>query len=190
MVLEKYRGNILKIEEIDPQTVYTFTIAPKDEMQFMGFKFNTLVRLKMFNEAWTRFLTMHLQPYAKYRLHTEVSPKGRLHYHGIIKICDIVGFYVTAVPCLLEKCMIEVDKITDRKKWDEYITKQSKYLKDYIVVNKGTDILTQILREKNTGSWDDHRIIQEKINVYIEEEEEYIQECIDLDGENQVIDNA
>lgn len=65
--------------------------------------------------------------YCKLRLRLEVSAKGRLHWHGTIEIKggEIGMFYLYDVPRLLLAANIELDKINDPAKWNEYCRKQS-----------------------------------------------------------------
>jgi len=123
MSLEKYRPSIVKPEDMKINTPYAITINPNDNFQYIGL--TTVQRLKTFRNTQEIFLERLFSPNSIYKFNIEVSAKGRLHLHGVIKVKDIQSFYVFAIPQLLTKSMVEIDTLNDRTIWDRYCTKQN-----------------------------------------------------------------
>ncbi len=96
------------------------------------------------------------------KLYPELSPKGRLHYHGIVRFKDyqqVFDWYYSYHK--IEGLMLSLDTIGDDDKWDKYIKKQYKYLhkiiKPYILTPKVMNKLVpkpQTIREQFTFNID------------------------------------
>jgi len=115
----------LCIEDIDLVLWYAISINPDDSHQYMTEKEYTK-RLKLFVDNQKIILNRILQP-LKYELYLEVSPVGRLHWHGYIKYNNIETlkrFYLTQVIKLKHISTFEID--TMNGKWDAYVVKQYK----------------------------------------------------------------
>lgn len=115
----KKRNEIIDFEAVNTETDYAITINPCDKHQF--FKDNH--RIGTFMEDIHRILYNSSKVY-KYRLYLEVSPKGRLHWHGYIKIKDPIQFYLYSVPHMLALSTVVIKPIDDSEVWYNYCNKQ------------------------------------------------------------------
>lgn len=129
---------ILSPETIQLNTNYAITINPCDDYQF--FKEETGdSRITKSNNHITYLIRNN--PNYIFDLHLEVSRKGRIHYHGTLSFTHtnhIRNFYLEFIPKLLLSHHIEIDTISDPKKWEDYC-KKSKILFNYNL--KTTDII-------------------------------------------------
>jgi len=121
---KKYRPQqIVKPEDMIKDHPYALTINPNDNFQYVGR--NTIDRLNVFKRTMEIYLDKWLSSSAIYKMYVEVSAKGRLHMHGVVRVHDIQSFYVFAIPNILSKCSIELDTINDKIVWSKYCMKQS-----------------------------------------------------------------
>lgn len=67
--------------------------------------------------------------YSRVELRPELSQGSRWHYHGHIKIDNIMKFYIYDLPILRQNGSYEIDKINDFKIWMTYCTKQEELMK-------------------------------------------------------------
>jgi len=84
--------------------------------------------------------------YSRLRLNLELSSTGRLHWHGIIIVDDLIGFYTMDIARLMKFGSFDIHEIKDfvemegcknkYKTWNSYVFKQSKLWGDkYVNVN-------------------------------------------------------
>lgn len=66
-----------------------------------------------------------------WKLKMEVSPTGRLHWHGYIIVSDVRKFYIYDVPVLMRHMSICMKRITDQQKWELYCQKQAPLMNEY-----------------------------------------------------------
>lgn len=116
-----------------PNTWYTLTLNPKDELQYWSSKgrrcynFITAIKKKLNG----------LLIIAEFRLYPEFACKtGRLHYHGIIRFRDLDGvlqFYNTYAHIFKDNFMYEIDSIGEGhfNKWIDYCKKNKDYMMRY-----------------------------------------------------------
>lgn len=119
---------IASIEDIEIGKKYTITIAPDDSHQYFEVPKRDGRLLKFI--SWARIYIYKAFLNNEYELFTEVSPRGRLHFHGTIKFKSnehLLDFYIYTIPHLLKSNQIEIDTIKDPKVWDEYKRKQQKF---------------------------------------------------------------
>ena len=121
------------LEKCDP---YAFTLNPKDP--FQSFKSNSTRRFFDFKHQMETTLYSILRPFASYSLIIEISKKGRLHMHGTIVINDRLGFFLSAIPKLMELGTYKLAKLADRKVWSIYCHKQ-----DYLFDGYETEITSK-----------------------------------------------
>lgn len=119
----------LKFEDIQTNTIYSITLNPDNAFQYFGEQ-NRLITWYNKIKQW---LNITIKNTAYMEMMPEVSPHGRLHLHGYIKIIDKISFYVDIIHILEQHFQLEIDEIdiNTGKNWDEYIIKQSdlhKYL--------------------------------------------------------------
>lgn len=115
----KDKQKALSMEDVMVDTNYAFTINPSDKYQ----KFNSYTRLSDFLKDSTHYLST----LCRYVLYPELSPKGRLHFHGWIwfnTTDEIVQFYLNYLPSIKDKCTYEMDYLTDIQVWTKYCLKQ------------------------------------------------------------------
>lgn len=117
------KNKLLKPEEVYEKVAYSITLNPIDKLQC--YSQNSTRRLTTFYEFHYKYLKKILAPFADYDLWLEISSKGRLHFHGIIYIKDIISFYLSSVPKLTDDYAIEMDTIDDVLIWLSYCQKQS-----------------------------------------------------------------
>lgn len=143
----KYDMKIIKPECVELNIPYAITVNPCDDHQY--FKLDTSSRI----ESCKIFMIHCIDNMAATPiiLYPEVSSKGRIHWHGLIKFKtypDVLKFFITHVPGLLSKASIEIDTISDPHVWDEYCTKQ-KSLFDWSIQNYSLKKNTQKLKINN-----------------------------------------
>lgn len=117
---KQHKISVPSMELIDLNHWYTFTINLSDE-------FETLTQNV---DQYKYFCKKYIHPYSEFQLYAELSKLGRLHYHGLIKFVEIeklVDFYFSLRE-LYPLVAMEIDTISDPKKWDDYIFKQQKYM--------------------------------------------------------------
>lgn len=124
--------NTIDGDMLRTNTWYTLTVCPNDPKQYHGMKDQ---RLEL---VLTYFDIYHFSKWKKhgieYILYPEISTpkpsnfKGltRIHFHGKIRFKGIEGlskWYMHDFDYLKKTCMIEVDTIQSKEKWEQYITK-------------------------------------------------------------------
>lgn len=97
-------------------------------------------------------------------LYPELSPIGKLHYHGVIVINDVFLFYFEDLKLLKDFGSFEIDTIADPKYWiDEYCRKGESYMKPkvlsiknatYPLVFRGVDAIMQ--KKQKQIEWAKH----------------------------------
>lgn len=117
------RHKLLPPEEMIPDTMYTCNINP--EIQPLTPKF-TLDLITWHNGMDNMFKSLK---HSSVKLNLELSSNSRWHYHGTIKISNIMKFYIFDLPILKESCSLEIDKIEDLNIWTAYCTKQESLMK-------------------------------------------------------------
>jgi len=118
---------IVSPETVSVTTWYTLTINPEiqlfgDPDRFMLVSSYVYGALKKINH-----ITCQLYP--------EISGKGRIHFHGRIRIHDITDFFIYGVYKLFNIGHIEIDTISDSEVWEKYITKSKSYMEDLLKGN-------------------------------------------------------
>lgn len=124
-------------EDVTPITDYAITLNPSDAHQCFETT-KTANRIQTFHTNMFGLVGGILCNYY-YSLRLEVSPRGRLHYHGIISFRskeEILDFFIYSVHLLQKHFMYEIDTIEDRQVWDEYCTKQEHIIGKHELTNK------------------------------------------------------
>jgi len=70
--------------------------------------------------------------YCDYKLNPEISCNGKWHFHGEIKITEIINFYCFDLPLLQELGAFEIDTIKDIEIWRTYCTKLKELTEPYL----------------------------------------------------------
>lgn len=68
--------------------------------------------------------------YSHVNLNVEMSSGTRWHYHGTIKVDNIMKFFIYDLPVLREHGSFEIDTISDNEPWKQYCHKQETLMKD------------------------------------------------------------
>ncbi len=105
-------------------TLYSITISAQYRTVHPDFLYND-DKLKIIK--WLNRFSDH------YIIVPEFSENGRLHYHGLLRICDKIKYYKTKYFIDKEIGFVKVEKINDFKshlRWLMYINKNYYILKD------------------------------------------------------------
>lgn len=117
----KKRNELIPFEEFEVGKYYAITLNPCDKYQHVtsGNRIGTALQ-----ELFTKII-VHLDLY--YELWMEVSPKGRIHYHGYCKAekeNKKILFYICGLPRLLTVSTVVLKELSDDFSWKRYVTKQ------------------------------------------------------------------
>lgn len=107
-------------ECIEENIAYAFSLNPIDSLQY----WDDDNRLNKFKTNLTTILSSLNT--INVIANIELSPLGRLHLHGTIKILNTKLFFLNHIHKLQHYGTFEIDTIKDQDKWTEYINKQSK----------------------------------------------------------------
>lgn len=111
-------------EEVDNTVTYSFSINPSKQYETQK------NRLKLTQNDLCKTLSyLGNKKVFTFELYPELSQTGRLHWHGDIKILDVLTFYTNLIR-IKDHNTFEIDTIDDMTKWNEYKTKGQKYMKD------------------------------------------------------------
>lgn len=102
------------------KNVMSITVNSKD----------TFPRLRTWIKHYAYKLHKYISPYFKYQMYFELSPKGRLHLHGIVKVRTydkLIEWYMFGNNNSDLEMNIKIDTIDDFDKWDAYCTKQEMF---------------------------------------------------------------
>lgn len=142
---QKFKYSCIKPEDCYTGVLYSFSINPQEQPEFQCFyrmKLNTL-------RDWSQQFEdkMSKVHYCEYTLTCEIGSGGRLHYHGYIKINNIVKFYLHDLRYLKELGTYEIDKIEDKEVWNIYVEKQKRFMEKYCKENDIKYILTNVVQK-------------------------------------------
>lgn len=116
----KKKNVLLKLEEIDSDVYYAITYNPCDKYQH----FKDGVRLTKCIKDIHECLFYSCSVY-ELKLYPELSPMGRFHVHGTIKIKDPVQFCLIHVPHLTNRGTLVLKPLTNEDEWEKYCNKQA-----------------------------------------------------------------
>lgn len=117
---------MLKPEEVVLGTEYAFTLNPVAQPQ--------IGKLNSFKEWYDLFEHVFRDCCiaSEYRLYIEISPMGRFHFHGKIKIINIMNFYIYDVKTLTNDSTCVIKVMEDPDEWETYYLKQQQFMQDYL----------------------------------------------------------
>lgn len=125
-----FQYSFMKYEDCKNDTVYTITLNPKNEYQY----FTNEDRKQAFfryHKNYIQKLTFLTKPIMTNifttELYMEISPTGRLHFHGTIKILNKHMFYIHVLYKLQDMYSYEIDHLTDPVIWTKYCLKQQPF---------------------------------------------------------------
>lgn len=159
----------------------TITLNTNDTLQFV--QWQTARRIPYALRCYYNISRL-LKQVSTFRMYPEISPKGRIHYHGIINLYDSFEFYSHIIPLLNEVCMFEIDTIDDMDYWESYIQKDRNIMEPGLTSHK---IPYELTSQINIKKWDTPIInIRKNIskNIY-EEEEDFRTSILDFIEEHQ-----
>lgn len=127
-VKTKHGGkNFIDLEEAEEGVIYKITINPPDDMRSRGKEY-LLTEVPLFIAMIKKFIYSYIEVYP------ELSPNGRLHYHGYIIIEDLFGFYSHDIRLINSWCNFVISKLKGQsddhlQEWVNYVQKQMKVMK-------------------------------------------------------------
>lgn len=124
-MINKYspKNESVKFEDFKPNKTFAFNINPCDRLQHWGDRERIL---KVYN--WMKRQLGDI-PYIAYNLYMELSPTGRLHFHGYIRTSNPKKFISDDFYRLIDNCTIIIKEITDFEWWENYCIKQCAAMK-------------------------------------------------------------
>lgn len=115
----------VSLETMEQGEEYAITLSPPDARNSDTAKANSVTSIQDYDKKLTTVKELINKLHgSKLVLFPELSPTGRLHFHGILVVVDIFNFYWHDL-YLLDSVMYEVDTISERDKWLNYCQKQS-----------------------------------------------------------------
>lgn len=122
---EKPRNIFLKPENIFLNEVYAFNFNPEGQP-----KIGRLNSLKDWFNIYGKLLTNLTG--AAVKMYVEISSTGRYHFHGYIKILNIVRFYTKDVHELILNGTSVMKVIESENDWEEYVLKQQSFIQPHL----------------------------------------------------------
>lgn len=133
---QKCKG--LKMETLHKNQCYAVTLSPPDRRSITGAKMVTGNELQTYkilemniNEDLQLFKKLK---FSSLEIYPELSPTGRLHYHGLIQIHDVLRFMYHDLH-ILNQISYEIDTLSNDEqsviKYTNYVVKQTTYWDDY-----------------------------------------------------------
>lgn len=110
-------------EDIIQDSIMAFTYNPKRQPLTPNFKLDLITWHNGMDNIFKSLKYCHIV------LRPELSPGLRWHYHGQIKIQEIMKFYIYDLPLLRENGSYEIDTIKDLEIWTAYCSKQEELMK-------------------------------------------------------------
>lgn len=112
------------IDKIDSRVLYGLTINPSNQHDV---KDASGYIVKDRPKAASKIMKIRLQGLkgSKYKLFFEVSPLGRLHWHGYIQIYDIKEWALNDIALLISLGAICIKPMTLDNRWPVYCKKQA-----------------------------------------------------------------
>lgn len=114
----------IKYEECEEGVDYAITLNPEDTYQYWDIE----QRMDAFNKYHKGYLgkltASSIDNIFIMSLRIEVSPNGRLHYHGILKILNKKHFYLYTIHKLQKIYAYKIDTINKPDVWETYYNKQ------------------------------------------------------------------
>lgn len=127
--MTKPRNQVPKYEDVEHHEDLAITLAPCDRYQF----FKAEDRLKTFEGSHRIKLTICAHGYCYFRLRTEISSHGRLHYHGYVTIKNRLKFYLYTLPALEDDYTVVIKPVQSEADWENYCLKQG-ISQDWILI--------------------------------------------------------
>lgn len=116
----KLAHSALKLETIKLNTWYTLNLNPVDPP--IGCDINDDKFNMFYGHTYKFFQSLK---YSKIILYIELSPTGRIHFHGTVcPLRSVIGFTLHDIPIFEKFGTYKIDTISDESIWKTYITKQ------------------------------------------------------------------
>lgn len=107
----------IHLENAKVGDIYALTVNPIDDEKAVGKSY-------ILNDHTRMIALVQKLRYAYVELYPEISPTGRLHYHGYLIIEDIFGFYSHDIRIISKWGNFKLDTIADLQIWVNYVQKQ------------------------------------------------------------------
>lgn len=127
------------MEDVKKGVKYSFTLNPGDIRNFKNKGDTSLMYVRNPNiiRQRVKYAVEMLEEYhshliaCTYELYPELSPTGRLHFHGTIEINDVFNFFYHDLVLFQNGSVYEIDTIKDPDVWTTYCTKQKGIMETY-----------------------------------------------------------
>lgn len=123
------KNKSLKLEDLRTGVRYAVTLSPPECRDKDTARSNTV---RTFDDFKAKYIELKLfigkLHSCKLELYPELSPTGRLHYHGFLQIKNIFTFMWHDL-YLLNQIVYEIDTIKDEDIWILYVSKQAHIMK-------------------------------------------------------------
>lgn len=120
---KSFGNSSLKLEEYEVGTHYAITINPPDKRLYL--KSHHQLDYGLGKEINAHLEWVSLCEGVQFQLYPELSPTGRLHYHGTILMKNIMIFMTHDIKIIDNHCQYCIKHIDDTDEWIQYITKQA-----------------------------------------------------------------
>lgn len=118
------------LEDVVFDQYYAFTYNPIDKYQY--FASPACYRLKYCNNDIEDIFKSKA---VRIKYYLEVSKKGRIHIHGVIKILD-ASFYIRDIRDINTRGNICIKDLKSEPEWETYCLKQQLPLDQYLQMNR------------------------------------------------------
>lgn len=123
MVKKSVQGlhKCIALEHASTDVYYTFNFNPSVQPYYTG---GGMFKSDAFVEWYSQIIhLLNKLKHCVFQLNLEISPTGRFHFHGFIRMKDIVEFYVEDLAYLKDHAF-EIDTIKEATVWCKYVYKQ------------------------------------------------------------------
>lgn len=130
-----------KFETVKPEKSWAFTVNPAEQHFEMADRL-TIVREELIDNLKCEW--------ASYKFYTELSPNGRIHFHGYIRIFNTVRFNLFMCSKIENYYTVKMEPVYDEEGWLVYITKQAHIMTLFDEENKTVLIPSLLFIDKAT----------------------------------------
>lgn len=126
MTYDKPKHQIIHPEDVNTNHCYAFTFNPNSKPE--------IGKVNAF-KVWYDMIAHLLCDVciaSKYRVYTEISCMGKFHFHGLIRITNIMNFYIHDVQTLTMNGTVVIKERTNEDEWEDYYLKQQDFIQDYL----------------------------------------------------------
>lgn len=130
--------NNVSLEKAQVGEMYSFTVNPPDDEKAVGKSY-------VLNDHTRMIALVQKLRYSYVELYPELSPTGRLHYHGYLMMEDIFGFYSHDIKIISKWGNFKLDTIGNLQDWINYVQKQMSIMQPAF---KTCDLMYKVCNQK------------------------------------------